>query len=323
MSTPPAPTQAPIASHALLADGRTAALVSLDGRVDWLCLPRFDSEAVFASLLGTPEHGEWLLRPRGVSASRRRYLPDSLVLRTTHEVEHDGRTGTVELTEFMPVHGERADLVRTSYGAVRPWVRRDHDAQGREVLVAVAGPDKLALHGDPLPTATDSHHAGRIVLTEGEEVTFRLTWLPAWADLAEDTHSWAVQRAMLACLEEHWRRPDNGIWEIRGHLRHLTHSRVMVWAAFDAGDDPRVVGTIRAVEEDLSVDGLVLRYRTEFGVDGLSGEEPPSSSATSGWSSRGPWRVRPRRPASSWTASWGCRTTSGSSPRSTTRSPGS
>jgi GH15 family glucan-1,4-alpha-glucosidase len=155
----------------------------------------------------------------------------------------------------------------------------------------------------------------------------------------EDTaDSWALQRALVDDLATHWDEPDNGLWEIRGPRRHFTHSRVMVWAAFDRavraceehgldgpverwrelreavraevlekgvdrvrgtftqhyettevdasllvlpalgflpGDDPLVLGTIAAIEEDLMRDGLLLRYRTESGVDGLSGDEHP------------------------------------------------
>jgi GH15 family glucan-1,4-alpha-glucosidase len=158
------------------------------------------------------------------------------------------------------------------------------------------------------------------------------------AGIAESTQSWAMQRALVEELEEHWDRPDNGLWEIRGPQRHFTHSRVMVWVAFDRavraveehglpgpverwrdlreqvrqevldkgfdaergtfvqhydttevdasllniplvgflpGDDERVLGTIRVVQADLMRDGLLLRYRTQTGVDGLSGSEHP------------------------------------------------
>ena len=156
----------------------------------------------------------------------------------------------------------------------------------------------------------------------------------------ENADSWALQRALLGYVEEHWQEPDNGIWEMRGPRRHFTHSRAMIWAAFDRGvaaveefglegpvdrwralrdrvrteieqhgwnadrgsyrqhydtdevdasllvlpqivylkaDDPRMIGTVAAIEQDLRVgdDGLVLRYRTSSGFDGLSGSEHP------------------------------------------------
>jgi GH15 family glucan-1,4-alpha-glucosidase len=108
--------------------------------------------------------------------------------------------------------------------------------------------------------------------------------------LEESDDSWALQRALVDDLAEHWDEPDHGLWEVRGPTRHFTHSRVMVWVACDRadaallvipavgfleGDDPRVLGTIRAVEEDLLEHGLLLRYRTETGVDGIRGDENP------------------------------------------------
>ena len=74
----------PIEEYAVLGDTETAALVSRAGSIDWLCLPRFDSTACFAALLGTPEHGRWLLGPVGEARSTRRYLENSFVLETVH-----------------------------------------------------------------------------------------------------------------------------------------------------------------------------------------------------------------------------------------------
>jgi GH15 family glucan-1,4-alpha-glucosidase len=75
----------PIGDYAVLGDTQTAALVGLDGSVDWLCLPRFDSPACFAALLGIPDNGRWLIGPRGAATTTRRYLGDTFVLETTHE----------------------------------------------------------------------------------------------------------------------------------------------------------------------------------------------------------------------------------------------
>ena len=89
----------PIEDYALLGDTGTAALVGRDGSIDWLCLPRFDSPACFAALLGSRENGRWLLGPVGPSRTTRRYLGDSFVLQTTHETS----TGVVRITDFMPI----------------------------------------------------------------------------------------------------------------------------------------------------------------------------------------------------------------------------
>jgi GH15 family glucan-1,4-alpha-glucosidase len=514
----------PIEDYALIGDTRTAALVGRDGSVDWLCLPRFDSHACFAALLGTTDNGRWLLGPACDSTTTRRYVDGTAVLETTFTTD----TGTVRLVDSMPTGDGRADLVRrvvgvegtvpmvhewvirTGYGKVKPWMTRQH-LHGEEVLVAVAGPDKLVLRGDRLPVAVDHRHRDEFEVRAGDELTFATTWVPshldlpsllefdgrleatiarsrAWAErcsytgpyrdavvrslltlrlmthsgtggivaapttslpehfggvrnwdyrfcwlrdasltleallecgyadearlwrdwllraAAGDPHdlqimyavdggrdlperelehlpgyadsrpvrigngavdqkqtdvlgevmialemarekcvpetrdSWALQRALVDGLADHWEDPDHGIWEIRGPKRHFTHSRVMVWVAFDravqaveqhdlpgpvdrwrrlrdqvreevlthgfdpgrntftqhydttevdaallvlpqvgfvAGDDPRMLGTISAIEQDLMHDGLLFRYRTQSGVDGLPGDEHP------------------------------------------------
>jgi GH15 family glucan-1,4-alpha-glucosidase len=515
----------PIEDYAVLGDTGRAALVGRDGSVDWLCLPRFDSSACFAALLGTPDNGRWLLAPAGEAVTARRYVGNTFVLETTHTTPE----GRVRVTDWMPLGDNRADVVRRiegvdgtvrmrhewivrfDYGKVRPWVSRRRDAEGLEVISAIAGPDMLVLRGPRLPTAADGVHVDEFDLHAGEQLTFSTTWfkshhpipplldadqqlddtltgteawagrcsysgtyheaatrsllvlrllthgstggivaapttslpedfggtrnwdyrycwlrdaaltleallsagyeeetllwrgwllraiagdpqdlqimyavdgardlpereldhLPGYADskpvrvgngavcqrqtdvlgevmaalelgrqagLRESSESWALQRALVQELAEHWDEPDNGLWEIRGQQRHFTHSRVMVWVAFDRaitavevhglegpverwralrdkvreevldrgynadrqtfvqhydttevdasllvipavgflpGDDPRVLGTIRAIESDLMRDGLLLRYRTEAGVDGLSGHEHP------------------------------------------------
>jgi GH15 family glucan-1,4-alpha-glucosidase len=514
-----------IEDYAVLGDTGTAALVGQDGSVDWLCLPRFDSPACFAALLGGPQHGRWLLGPKDrTAACSRRYVGDSAVLESTFTTD----TGTVTITDVMPIADDRADIVRRivgvegtvtvrhewivrfGYGKIRPWVRRQN-LYGLPVITAVAGPDQLILRGPRLPRAADGRHVDEFDVHAGDELTFSTTWvsshhplppplqfdpriaetlrfseswasectysgpyrehvvrslitlrllthagtggivaapttslpedfggernwdyrfcwlrdasltleallecgyadearlwrdwllravagdpqdlqimyavdgareltertldhLPGYADsrpvrvgngavsqrqtdvlgevmialemareggLVESGDSWSLQRKLVEELAAHWDEPDNGLWEIRGPRRHFTHSRVMVWVAFDraiaaverhgfkgpverwrevrdavrqeildkgfdeerntftqhydttdvdasllvlsdvgfvAGDDPRMLGTIAAVEQDLLHEGLLLRYRTETGVDGLSGGEHP------------------------------------------------
>ena len=514
----------PIEDYAVIGDTATAALVGRDGSVDWLCLPRFDSPACFAALLGDSDNGRWLIGPEGEYTATRRYVGNTPVLETTYTTE----TGTVQVVDVMPIGDQRADIVRRvigisgtvpmrhewvvrfGYGKIRPWVTRHH-IEGAEVIVAVAGPDKLILRGDRMPRAAEGRHEDRFDVSAGEEVSFATTWVPShkavpkllefdaridatvarserWAascrydgpyrdavvrslvtlrlmthsvtggivaapttslpedpggvrnwdyrfcwlrdasltleallacgystearlwrdwllravagdpadlqimytvdggrdlpereldhlpgyagsrpvrigngavtqtqtdvlgevmialDLARelsvsDTEdSWDLQLALVENLAEHWDRPDNGLWEIRGPLRHFTHSRVMVWVAFDRavraletnrfdgplaewrklrdavreeilthgydeqrntftqhydttevdasllvlplvgfieGDDPKMLGTIAAIESDLMKNGLLHRYRTETGVDGLPGAEHP------------------------------------------------
>jgi len=514
----------PIEDYAAIGDRHTAALVGIDGSIDWLCLPQFDSHACFAGILGNDENGHWLLGPSGKHTAVRRYIGDTAVLETTYHTDK----GEVRVTDVMPTGDHRADLVRRveglrgtvsfrhswvvrfDYGRIRPWVHRE-EVEGEQAIIATAGPDKLILTGPRLPTAVDGHHEETFDVSAGERLDFTLTWIPSyrqipgaididaqlsytldeqqtWADacqydgpwrrqvvrslvtlrglthvdtggivaapttslpedfggernwdyrycwlrdaaltleallaagradnahhwrdwllraiagdpddmqvmytveggrhlpereldhlagyadsrpvrignravgqrqtdvlgevmgalsmarnhgVAETRDSWSLQRTLVNQLADDWRRPDNGLWEIRGQLRHFTHSRVMVWAAFDRaiegveehglhgpvdewravrdlvreeimergfdtrrntftqhydtdevdasllvlpmvrfidGDDPRMLGTIEAVEKDLMRDGLLLRYRTQSGIDGLEGDEHP------------------------------------------------
>ncbi|MEO5852891.1 MAG: glycoside hydrolase family 15 protein [Nocardioides sp.] len=428
----------PIEDYALIGDRRTAALVGKDGSIDWMCLPRFDSPACFAALLGDESHGRWLLGPSEPFTVDRAYVGDTALLQTTFTTA----TGTVTLTDLMPTNDGRADLVRRvrgvrgtvrmrhewivrfDYGQVRPWVSRLRGGRDR-AIVAVAGPDKLVLRGPRLPVAVDGKHADEFDVEAGDELTFSTTWVPSWCELPEPadldeaigrtreeeeswsrrcpgdlphralvvrslltlrllTHgetggivaapttslpedfggvrnwdyrycwlrdasltieslltagydqearhwrewllrtvagdpedlqimyavdgarqlpereldhlpgyagsrpvrignaavdqlqtdvlgevmialqqareagmeesdfSWALQRTLVEDLADHWGRPDNGLWEIRGERRHFTHSRVMVWAAFDRA--------VRAVEQH-GLEGPVDRWR--------------------------------------------------------------
>ena len=505
----------PIEDYALIGDCHTAALVGRDGSIDWLCLPRFDSGACFAALLGGSEHGRWLIAPSAtITAVRRRYRNDTLVLETDFETGE----GAVRIVDCMSRAKHRRDVlriveglrgrvsmrmelvIRFDYGSIVPWVRRSGD-----VLVATAGPDTLELRtgiavrgenlksvaefdigeGERIPFALNYRHSHEapaqavdpeqaLAATEREwrewsagckyegrwrdavvrsyitlkaltyaatggivaapttslpeqsggsrnwdyrycwlrDATFTLNalllagyqneavdwrewllravagspqdlqvlysvtgarrldeieigWLPGHAGAAPvrvgnaasrqfqldiygevmdtlhiarasglepEPAAWRIQVALLHFLEEHWRRPDEGIWEVRGPRRHFTHSKVMAWVAFDravkdaerfgldgpverwkearaaihaqicdAGfdarrntfvqsygsphldaslllipqvgflppDDPRVRGTVEAIERELLVDGYVLRYSTETGVDAL------------------------------------------------------
>jgi GH15 family glucan-1,4-alpha-glucosidase len=514
----------PIEDYAAIGDGHTAALIGINGSMDWLCLPQFDSPACFAGLLGHDDNGHWLLGPVGQYTAERRYIDDTAVLETTYRTE----TGEIRTTDLMPTGERRADVVRRvegvrgtvslrhswvvryDYGRIRPWVHREEVA-GHPAILATAGPDKLILTGPRLPKAHEGTHEETFDVHEGDRLDFTLTWVPsyrgmpepvyvderlahtleeqqAWADAcrydgpwrrevvrslvtlrglthvdtggivaapttslpedfggernwdyrycwlrdaaltlesllaagrADNAHhwrnwllraiagdpadmqvlytveggrqlpereieglagyadslpvrvgngavdqrqtdvlgevllalsmarnhgvtetrdSWSLQRTLVNQLAENWQEPDNGLWEVRGPRRHFTHSRVMVWVAFDrviegverhglegpvdewrrvrdevreeimargfdaarntftqhydtdevdasllvlpmvrfiAGDDPKMLGTIEAVEKDLMHDGLLRRYRTQSGVDGLSGEEHP------------------------------------------------
>jgi GH15 family glucan-1,4-alpha-glucosidase len=144
-----------IEDYAFLSDTQTGALVSRDGCVDWLCFPRFDSPACFASLLGEKKNGHWRFFPdEKIERTRRRYRNGTLIL----ETELETKSGAVRLIDFMPPRGENPDIIRIveglrgkmsmqmeliirfDYGSVIPWVRKAHGG-----LEAIAGPDALIL----------------------------------------------------------------------------------------------------------------------------------------------------------------------------------
>ncbi len=511
----------PIEDYGIIGDLHTVALVGRDGSIDWLCLPRFDSGACFAKLLGTEDHGSWRLAPKGVErAVHRHYRGDTLVL----ESEFVTDEGTVRIVDCMPIRQRHPEVVRLvegvrgkvtmemrltiryGYGQVVPWVRRTDGT-----LTAVAGPDALSLWTTVATEGSDMSTVAEFTVSEGQTVPFSLSWYPAnespprpvdasyaiadtqqwWEEwVSQCTYtgeyreavvrslitlkaltyeptggivaapttslpealgggrnwdyrfcwlrdatltleslmrggfyqeamawrgwllraaagdpsqlqimygaagerrldewevdwlpgyegagpvrignaaagqfqldvygevlsalyesvgpgdpdgeaSWELQLALLAFLEDGWREPDDGIWEVRGPRRHFTHSKVMAWVAFDRAirtvedyhmegpvdrwrairqeihdqvcdqgfnaskgsftqyfgsdqldasllmiplvgflpaTDPRVRGTIEAIERELVEGDFVLRYRTgDSGeVDGLTGSE--------------------------------------------------
>ncbi|MFJ6353523.1 glycoside hydrolase family 15 protein [Streptomyces sp. NPDC092046] len=180
-----------IDAYALIGDLQTAALVGRDGSVDWLCLPRFDSAACFAALLGDEDNGHWRIAPKGATlCTSRRYVEDTLVLETRWET----RTGTVDVVDFMPQRDKAPDVMRIvrgvsgsvemsavlrlrfDYGSIVPWVRR---AEGHRV--AVAGPDSVWLRSEPPVKTWGQQFAtcSSFTVGAGEEVAFVLTWHPS------------------------------------------------------------------------------------------------------------------------------------------------
>jgi GH15 family glucan-1,4-alpha-glucosidase len=445
-----------IEDYGLIGDLHTAALVSRAGSIDWLCLPRFDSPACFAALLGTPEHGRWLVapseRPVGVE---RRYRPDTLVLETTFDVGD----AAVRLIDFMPprteypvlariVEGVRGQVevatelvLRFDYGASVPWVRRVDDT-----LIAIAGPNAVLIDTPVELRGVDLKTVGTVTVSEGDRVPFVVMWYPshlsapepvdaedalertesywlewsggcaydgAWAEpvrssirtlkaltyeptggivaapttslpewvgsvrnwdyrycwlrdatltivvlidsgyldearawrdwlfraaagdpadlqimygvagerrlpefeidslpglegsrpvrvgnaaseqvqldvygdvidafytgrlhgMEASDHAWQLSRHLLGFLESAWRRPDAGIWEVRGPNRHFTHSKVMAWVAFDRAvrtaetwDRPGPIDRWRAVRDEIHADVCAKAYDPEVGA---------------------------------------------------------
>ena len=218
----------PIEDYALIGDCHTAALVGRDGSIDWLCLPRFDSDACFAALLGQPGHGRWLLAPAAAARSvRRQYRAGTLILETEFESEQ----GAVRIIDFMAISDQRWDVVRIvegvrgrmamrmelvirfDYGAVVPWVRRPGAS-----LLATAGPDTLELHTD---VPFDSEHMQTVAefdVGQGERRSFTLNYRPS-----HETARPALEpEKALADAEREWRK-----WSERCSYQGRWHDAVV------------------------------------------------------------------------------------------------
>lgn len=215
----------PIEHYALIGDLETAALVGLDGSIDWLCWPRFDSDACFAALLGEANNGHWSIRPaEEIIRVRRAYRGDTLVLDTIFETSG----GSVTITDFMPPRDGASDLIRIvrcdrgrvtmrtelairfGYGLTVPWVTHTQDDEWQ----AVAGPDKLVLRTRARLEGEGPKHVGEFVLAAGEELSFSLTYLQshlaagdppdASATLADTLEFWS-EWSSKAKVPQRWR----------------------------------------------------------------------------------------------------------------------
>ena len=202
-----------IEDYALIGDCKSAALVGRDGSIDWLCWPRFDSEACFAALLGTTDHGRWLIAPASdkVRVSRH-YRPDTLVLETRFETD----TGVATLVDFMPPLGQHPSVVRIvvgesgnvafrlelilrfGYGAIIPWVTRLEDGTIR----AVAGPDMVLLRTPVHTKGKGFTTVGEFTVSAGEKVPFTLTYAPSHNDLPSPQ----LSQPELVATEDYWKR---------------------------------------------------------------------------------------------------------------------
>ncbi len=178
-----------IEDYALIGDCETAALVGRDGSIDWLCWPRFDSDACFAALLGAPEHGRWLIAPASAFRTARSYRDDTLILETRFETAE----GAATLIDFMPprqgnsavvrlVRGERGQvamrtelIIRFGYGSLIPWVSRQPDHS----LRAVGGPDQVVLRTPAVVHGQDLKTIGTFTVRAGETVPLTLTYAPS------------------------------------------------------------------------------------------------------------------------------------------------
>lgn len=202
-----------IEDYALIGDCETAALVHRSGSIDWLCWPRFDSEACLAALLGTPDNGRWLVAPAvDVTRSSRAYRPDTLVLDTVFETA----AGTLRLTDFMPPRGEASDVVRIveclrgevpvrmelalrfGYGERPPWITASDSPR---LLKALSGPHAAFLKAGPECRIEDGSILAEFTLRQGERADFVLTYGPSH----RPPHDGIDARQALAATEHYWR----------------------------------------------------------------------------------------------------------------------
>ncbi len=200
-----------IEDYALIGDCKSAALVSRGGSIDWLCWPRFDSDACFAALLGTPEHGRWLIAPLDDDARiTRRYRPNTLILETQFETAD----GVATLIDFMPFRSDHAEIVRIivgtrgkvkmhaeiimrfGYGAIVPWVTRLEDGTWR----AIAGPDMATLRTPVRVAGKDMKSIGEFTITRGETIPFVLTYARSHRNLPDPVDP----SASLEATEKFW-----------------------------------------------------------------------------------------------------------------------
>ena len=202
-----------IEDYAMIGDCRTAAIISRNGSIDWLCVPRFDSEAVFAALLGTSENGHWLMEPEAKKfSSSRRYRGDSLILETVFTT----RTGTARVTDFMPPGTPHSAIVRIvealdghvdmrtelairfDYGVTIPWVSR----RDTRTMTAVAGPHLLTFRTRVEVRGEDMRSVAQFTVRKGTSYSFVLAYGESFGPLPQSIDSFIA----LEETERFWQR---------------------------------------------------------------------------------------------------------------------
>jgi GH15 family glucan-1,4-alpha-glucosidase len=247
-----------IEDYGVIGDTQTAALVGRDGSIDWLCLPRFDSGACFAALLGDRSNGRWRLAPKAPARVERRYLPGTLVLETTFHTEDGG----VRITDCMPIRTDVPDLVRVveglygsvememdltvrpDYGAAIPWVRRIDGA-----LSFVSGPDAMELRTDVPTRGENLSTTASFRVAARDRVPFVLTWHPSHEPVRRPPHTADRMIDETVAWWQQWsdRAPKHGRWadDIRSSLitlKALTYAPTGGIVAAPTTSLPEVIG---------------------------------------------------------------------------------
>ena len=250
-----------IEDYAFLSDTQTGALVSRDGCVDWLCFPRFDSGACFASLLGTRDNGHWRFWPKQkIDRTNRRYRGETLIL----ETEIETKSGAVRLIDFMPPRGENPDLIRIvegirgevamqmeliirfDYGRTVPWVRTGHGG-----LEVIAGPNGLILRTPVKTWGKDLTTVAEFNVSKGDRVPFVLTWFASHSKPPRAIHSDHALRDTERYWKKwanrcHWKTPwDNAVVRSLVTLKGLTYAPTGGIVAAATTSLPEEIGGVR------------------------------------------------------------------------------
>src|SRR5262249_24395000 len=251
-----------IEDYAMIGDLGSAALVGRDGSIDWLCWPRFDSDACFAALLGKPEHGRWRIAPQDQTVRiTRRYRPNTLILETRFETDQ----GAATLIDFMPprrphahviriVKGEKGKvafhselILRFATGAIVPWVTRIDDI----TLRGIAGPDMAVLRTPVRVRGENFKTVGDFTVSPGEEVPFALSFtrshqnLPKPAPVIEclrDTEEFWLQWSGRNKIQGPW---DEAVTRSLIVLKALTYAPTGGLAAAPTTSLPEFIGGSR------------------------------------------------------------------------------
>jgi GH15 family glucan-1,4-alpha-glucosidase len=199
-----------IEDYGLIGDGETVALIDRSGSIDWLCWPRFDSDACFSALIGTEAHGRWMLAPTEPAQTTRRYQPDTLIL----ETEFETREGRVLLTDFMPIREDASLIIRRvsglggrvrmrstvdlkfDYGSMPPWIELDGTA-----ALARVGPDLVVLRAPVELDLADGVLSAEVELRAGDTCQFML----AYGDAAKAPPAPVDPEQALAATQRYWR----------------------------------------------------------------------------------------------------------------------
>jgi GH15 family glucan-1,4-alpha-glucosidase len=230
-----------IADYGMIGDCEAAALVARNGSIDWLCLPRFDSDSCFAALLGEPKDGRWQIAPQATAeVTDRRYREGTLILETTFT----NAEGSVRLIDFMPPKGQASNVIRIvvgiegrvkmrselvirfDYGRAVPWVSRLENG----VLRAIAGPNMLLLSTPVSMRGEDMKTIGEFTVAAGDQVPFVLTHAPSYQPIPVMPDPFIA----LADTEEFWRKwsstyQRDGKWS-QAALRSLITLKALTFA---------------------------------------------------------------------------------------------